>query len=416
MRPARVKSTIRQSILAITTLALLGWGISPAFAQDTAASVRSDSAGLCLDNRWGVAQPSNPIQLYQCNGTAAQLWTAAPDGTARVQGFCLQPVGAVMAAGRELQIAHCTAAIGQRWQLPGDGTVRSRTGNLCVTDSSGTPRMQRCSGTVNQRWTITLDPSVPPNPTPPGQPSGVAMPTGSLPGWRHIFADDFTKDAATGSWANECSPDAIVYTGAQGQKWRTYPKCYRDTYQKRPYRPDAVLSVRNGVLDYHLRRVDGVPAGANPSPLINGNSQYQSYGRYSVRMRATAAGMNEYYAAVLLWPQSERWPVDGEFDFPEGRLSGTAGGFHHFSGAGSCGGCQAVAIDIGARFTDWHTYTIEWSPGRIRYLLDDAVVLDNTAWVPSGPMRWQLQVETNGNGNSNGHVEIDWVSVWAYNR
>ncbi|QNG19730.1 glycoside hydrolase family 16 protein [Rhodococcus triatomae] len=248
----------------------------------------------------------------------------------------------------------------------------------------------------------------------PAAPSGVPVPVGDLPGWRHIFADDFTADAPTGSWANECSPDDIVYTGAQGQKWRVYPRCYPDTYQKRPYRADRVLSVHDGVLDFHLHQVDGVPAGANPSPLIDGVGQYQTYGRYSARMRVDTPGMDEYYAAWLLWPQSERWPEDGEFDFPEGHLSGTALGYHHHAGQGACVGCQEISTDIGARFTDWHTYTIEWTPGRIRYLLDDVVVLDSTDWVPSGPMRWQLQTETNGYGDSAGHLLVDWVSVWAY--
>ncbi|MFT4088481.1 MAG: glycoside hydrolase family 16 protein [Gordonia sp. (in: high G+C Gram-positive bacteria)] len=247
-------------------------------------------------------------------------------------------------------------------------------------------------------------------------PSGQAMPTGNLPGWRHIFADDFTKSAPLGSWANACSPDQIVYVGAQGQKWRTYPNCYLDTYQKRPYRPEAVQSVGSGLLDFYLHRVNGVPAGANPSPLITGTSQYQTYGRYSARMRVDRPGLNEYYVAWLLWPQSEVWPRDGEFDFPEGGLAGTAKGYHHYSGSQACAGCQLISRDIGAKFTDWHTYTIEWSPGRIRYLLDNTVVLDSTRAVPSGPMRWQLQTETNGNGNSSGHLQVDWVSVWAYSR
>lgn len=249
---------------------------------------------------------------------------------------------------------------------------------------------------------------------PRGEPSGQAIPAGNLPGWRHIFADDFTKDAALGSWANTCSPDQIVYTGAAGQKWRTYPSCYLDTYDRRPYRPDAVLSVHDGVLDFHLRNVDGVPAGANPSPLIDGQSQYQAYGRYSARMRVTTPNLSEYYVAWLLWPQSEIWPADGEFDFPEGQLSSTVQGFHHYAGAGSCTpGCQA-SVSTAARFTDWHTYTMEWSPGRIRYLLDGVVVLDSTSWVPSGPMRWQLQTETRGAGTNAGNLQVDWVSVWAY--
>ncbi|MGA9870903.1 MAG: glycoside hydrolase family 16 protein [Rhodococcus sp. (in: high G+C Gram-positive bacteria)] len=170
------------------------------------------------------------------------------------------------------------------------------------------------------------------------------------------------------------------------------------------------------MLDFHLRNVDGRPAGASVSPVVTGSDQNQTYGRYSARFRVDNPALSEYYVAWLLWPQSERWPVDGEFDFPEGSLAGPPGGFHHYSGAGSCvGGCQAVAADIGASFNDWHTYTMEWSPGRIRYLLDDVVVLDSSDWVPSTPMRWELQTETKGNGNSDGHLLLDWVSVWAWN-
>jgi len=245
-------------------------------------------------------------------------------------------------------------------------------------------------------------------------PSSVAMPRGDLDGWRQIFYDDFTKQSEVGSWANTCDPDKIVYTGDYGQQWRTYPACYRDTYDKRPYRPDQVLSVHDGMLDFHLHQVDGVPAGASPSPVI-GTSQYQTYGRYSARFRVNSPNLSEYYVAWLLWPQSERWPADGEFDFPEGSLAGTASGYQHYAGQGSCtAGCQLVARDIGARFTDWHTYTIEWSPGHIRYLLDDQVVLDSTDWVPSTPMRWQLQTETKGFGSDDGNLLVDWVTVYAY--
>jgi hypothetical protein len=29
-------------------------------------------------------------------------------------------------------------------------------------------------------------------------------------------------------------------------------------------------------------------------------------------------------------------------------------------------------------------------------------------------MRWQLQIETDGNGTNSGHVLVDWVSIWSY--
>ena len=246
-------------------------------------------------------------------------------------------------------------------------------------------------------------------------PSGQPVPIGDLPGWKQIFYDDFTKDAAPGSWGSECDGTRIVYTGAQGQKWRSYPNCYKDTYQKRPYRADSVLSVKNGVLNFFLHPVNGQPAGANPSPLIDGTSQYQTYGRYTARFKVDNPTLIEYHVAWLLWPQSGKWPDDGEEDFPEGSLGGKITGFHHYAGSGACVGCQdkAVTTDLDL-FTVWHTYTIEWKPGNVKYILDGKVVLNSDKWVPDTPMRWQLQTETNGYGSHSGNLMVDWVAVYKY--
>ncbi|WP_317150383.1 family 16 glycosylhydrolase [Mycobacterium sp. 29Ha] len=65
-------------------------------------------------------------------------------------------------------------------------------------------------------------------------------------------------------------------------------------------------------------------------------------------------------------------------------------------------------------FNHWHVYTIEWAPGRVRLLLDDAVVLDTTRYVPTKPMRWHLQTETEGTGTNRGNLLVDWVSIWSY--
>lgn len=261
--------------------------------------------------------------------------------------------------------------------------------------------------------TVTVVPDGSTTTTPPTTTTPVPVtvaPKADLPGWKHLFADDFTKDAPVGSWDNGTDANKVVYVGAQGQQWRTYPSNYLDTYQRRPYRPKEVLSVSNGMLTFDLHPVQGQPAGANPSPILANGSQYQTYGRYSARLRVDNANLSEYHIAWLLWPQSEQWPADGEIDFPEGALNTTAGAFHHYARAS--GGQDA--FDTGAKFTDWHIYTIEWSPGRVRFLLDDAVVMESTNYVPSKPMRWQLQTETNGSGSHRGNLLVDWVSVWSY--
>lgn len=129
-------------------------------------------------------------------------------------------------------------------------------------------------------------------------------PRATIPGWREIFVDDFTEDAPTGSFANsDCNnPRKVVYTGAEQTKWSVYPDCYLDTYNKNPYRADEVLSVHHGVLDYHLREVDGRRAGANVSPLVDGRQKGQTYGRYSARIKVSHPYITGYRLAMLLCP------------------------------------------------------------------------------------------------------------------
>lgn len=273
----------------------------------------------------------------------------------------------------------------------------------------------------------TLAPTLPgftPTPAPSASasaepaPSGESVPIGDSGVWRQVFWDDFTKAAALGSFASASDPDKIVYTGAQGQQWLAYPETYTDTYQHRPYRSGDVLSVHDGVLDYWLHPVDGQPAGANPSPILASGSQSQRYGRYSARLKVDSSDpLSEYHIAWLLWPESERWPQDGEFDWPEAQLDAVPAAHQHFAGAASCDNDSCVDSELappGTSFNDWHTYTIEWWPGHIRFLVDNSVVLASAKAVASVPMRWQLQTETDGDGSHSGHLLVDWVAVWSY--
>jgi beta-glucanase (GH16 family) len=167
--------------------------------------------------------------------------------------------------------------------------------------------------------------------------------------------------------------------------------------------------VHDGVLDFFLHQVDGQPAGANPSPVITGSSQYQTYGRYDARFKVDSPDLSEYYVAWLLWPQSEGDWQCAESDYPEGGLDGTVGGFAHYG----CSGDQDEIDGGGARYTDWHTYTQEWMPGERKYYVDNKVVATSTNQVYDKPQRWQLQTETNGDGNSSGHLTVDWVTVYS---
>lgn len=251
--------------------------------------------------------------------------------------------------------------------------------------------------------------------TPPSgneSPSGVPMPVGNLPGWRQLIAEDFTKDAPLGSWGTT-DPKKVVYTGDTGVQWREYPDGWPDTYGG-IYQPAKVLSVHDGVLDYWLRDQPGSTTplgGANPSPIIANGSQYQTYGRYTMRFRTDTTNLKDYYVAWLLWPDDDADWECAESDFPEGGLGKSeVSAFHHYG----CSGSQTQAT-VPIDWTKWHTFTQEWMPGVRKYYLDDQLIHTSTKPVYAKPERFQMQTETKKNGGAdNGHLLVDWVAVYAY--
>lgn len=248
----------------------------------------------------------------------------------------------------------------------------------------------------------TPTPTTPTTPTPtpstPATPSGEAMPVGDLPGWKQVFSDDFTTAAAAGTFAT-----------AYGAKWATYHG-FNDTYGNGRYDRN-MISVQNGLMDFDIRTVNGQPTSFAPSPIVTKAWKGQSYGRYTARFRADA--LPGYKTAWLLWPDSNNWQ-EGEIDFPEGGLDGTMWGFNHCIGNPSS---NCFYVNSKKTFTDWHTVTIEWAPGRLTYLMDGQVLGTTTQSVPTAPMHWVLQTETESGKPAPdvaGHLQVDWVSVYTY--
>lgn len=234
-----------------------------------------------------------------------------------------------------------------------------------------------------------------------------SMPTTDLPGWKQIFTDDFTTDAARGSWSS-------VYANT----WKAYPEPWKDTSKHGIYSPDRTLSTSGGVLDMYIHSEGGQPYVAAPQPRINGakGARGQTYGRYSVRFRVPKP-IPGYKTAWLLWPDSNK-SAEGEIDFPEGDLS-QGSTIHAF--AHDVNGTHAHTpfyANAKKTYDDWHVATIEWLPSGVTYYLD-GVDLGTApkSGTPQTSMHWVLQTETALGGKApstavSGHVEVDWVAVW----
>ncbi len=118
-------------------------------------------SGRCMDVYWGRTANGTPIQLYDCNGTAAQRWTVATDGTVRALGKCLDVTAGGRVNGTKVQLWGCGVGnANQQWRGQADGTLVNPQSGRCLDAAAyGTANATRlqiwdCRATSNQRWRL----------------------------------------------------------------------------------------------------------------------------------------------------------------------------------------------------------------------------------------------------------------------
>jgi Glycosyl hydrolases family 16 len=235
-------------------------------------------------------------------------------------------------------------------------------------------------------------------------PSGVAMPSVSPPGWRRVFADDFTQDVPVGRF-----PSAV------SKSWFAYRDGLKDSGKHGTYMPSKVVSIANGMLNIHVHTALGVHEVAAVLPIIagaQGRDRGLLYGRYTIRMRADV--IRGYKLGVVLWPDSGAWPKDGEIDFPEATFGKSIHGFVHYQN-GVRRDDQAGFVSS-ATYAKWHTATITWLPGSVTFELDGRLVGRVRKRIPNSPLHLVIQAEANIGGpvpaaSAAGNVQIDWLTI-----
>ncbi|WP_412076356.1 ricin-type beta-trefoil lectin domain protein [Streptomyces xanthophaeus] len=83
----------------------------------------SGIAGKCLDAKGGKAANGTQIQLYTCNGSAAQSWILGKDGTFRAFGKCLDNARNAATNGNKISLHDCNGTAAQRWSVNAKGQI-----------------------------------------------------------------------------------------------------------------------------------------------------------------------------------------------------------------------------------------------------------------------------------------------------
>ena len=117
--------------------------------------------GLCVDDRSASTANFNPVQVYTCNGTAAQEWTVVQAGsTLHVLGKCMDIQGGGTANGTLVDLYDCNNTGAQVFIPQSNGSLYNPQSGKCLDDTnwSTTPGTQLqiwdCTGNANQHWSL----------------------------------------------------------------------------------------------------------------------------------------------------------------------------------------------------------------------------------------------------------------------
>ncbi|AXI80918.1 glycoside hydrolase family 19 protein [Peterkaempfera bronchialis] len=240
---------------AALAVALLSSALAtvPAAAADPAGQI-TGIAGKCVDVAAASSANGTPVQLYDCNGTAAQQWTLASDGTIRALGKCLDITDRGTANGSTVQLWDCAGSANQKWVVTAANDIVNPQADKCLdatgNSSANGTRLQiwTCTGGANQKWRAPSGGGTPPNPSGfvvseaqfnqmfPGRNSfysysGLTAALGAYPGFATTGSDTVKKQEAAAFLANVShETGGLVYVVEQNTA--NYPH-YCDTGQ--PY-------------------------------------------------------------------------------------------------------------------------------------------------------------------------------------
>ncbi|MFI7354905.1 ricin-type beta-trefoil lectin domain protein [Streptomyces avidinii] len=158
----------------ISNLAVYPYAAPVTAPQATGPIHLTAPSGNCVDNDFNRLEDGNKIQIAGCNGTAAQQFQVANDGTIRNQGMCLNAANAGVVNGTLIELRTCDGSAGSQQFLPrADGGIYHPASGRCLDlgNYDATPGRQLwlydCHSGPAQRWTVpTLGTAPLPIPTP----------------------------------------------------------------------------------------------------------------------------------------------------------------------------------------------------------------------------------------------------------
>jgi beta-glucanase (GH16 family) len=209
------------------------------------------------------------------------------------------------------------------------------------------------------------------------------------PKWNLIFQDDFNDLILNRSaWSPYTSP------GQEGNGLR---------------RPEA-FSLKDGNLVVTAATINSILVSGGMAQNIN-----QTFGKFEFRVRVEKDSSDAMSAVVLTWPQSERWPMDGENDIYETGTEGDRHAFYTNIHYGTSASTQYSFVHE-ADASIWHIISMEWTSEYIKIYRDSSLVwtLTDRNAIPRVNHHLCIQLDAFKPSISKPiHMFVDWVKIYS---
>ncbi|OAH15434.1 glycoside hydrolase family 16 protein [Streptomyces jeddahensis] len=152
----------------------------------------------------------------------------------------------------------------------------------------------------------------------------------------------------------------------------------------------------------------------------------QQYGRWEARVRSRATAPDNgrpYHPLLILWPDSNEHPEDGEYDYLENGAPGEqcAEAFLHYPHPEGVPVQQEFAQKCGVDLSQWHNVAIEWTPDHVRGFIDgeewfrfSGGATEDRDCIQCAPSMHQIIQLDNFHGDDlqSAVYEVDWARVY----
>jgi hypothetical protein len=309
------------------------------------------------------------------------------------------------------------------WNVGRDGTD-TRDNGPWATDVAATARSHQFNLLRNDAtYSFILIPRTAAGPLTPVSVSATPSTNPPPPPDDGIGDGNGTEAAVRHGWGTPLAAysDEFGYAGRPDPaKWGAADECWPNPHASGGQRCASATRVDGGRLV--------MTGSANGTTGWLQNEWKTRYGRWEARVRSrntASSNGRTYHPLLIVWPDGDKWPDEGEYDFLENQAPGAAcaEAFLHYPHGDDVSIQQEHAKEqnCGRPLSEWHNIAFEWTPDHVRGFVDGVEWFRYSGGANSRRRAMQtmasghltIQLDNFGGTNMTPAVyEADWVRVY----